>query len=112
MNFLKNIQFTHLIKIDGHLKEFNFRKSNGSLETIFTVDTIDARGKRIVFNMYDECNVWKLKQEELPNWIIENQNHLNESIRKELAVQEIYFVRPADNTVRQLSRFFSLFGLS
>lgn len=28
MHFVKNLQFTRLYKVDGCLKEFNFRKSN------------------------------------------------------------------------------------
>ncbi len=112
MTFLKNIQFTHLIKIDGCLKEFNFRKSNGSLETIFTVDTIDSKGTRIVFNMHDEGKFWKINQRELPSWIIQNEEQLNASIKKELAIQEIYFVRPGSGTPSQLHRFFSMFGIS
>lgn len=112
MTFLKNIQFSHLIKIDAHLKEFNFRKSNGSLETIFTVDTLDARGNRIIFNMYNTGNEWKIKQHELPSWIIENEKQFNESINKELLIQEIYFVKPIEPQSKQLNRFLNLFGIS
>ena len=112
MTFLKNIQFTHLIKIDGCLKEFNFRKSNGSLETIFTVDTVDLQGTRIVFNMHAEGKEWKINQKELPLWIIQNEEKLNASINNELAVQEIYFVRPDANTQSQLHKLFSMFGIN
>ncbi|MEO8770312.1 MAG: hypothetical protein ABI402_09520 [Ferruginibacter sp.] len=112
MTFLKNIQFSHLIKIDAHLKEFNFRKSNGSLETIFTVDTLDAKNNRIIFNMYDTGSEWKIKQRELPSWIMDNEMQLNESIRRELAVQDIYFVKPAEHQPKHSNRFFSLFGIS
>lgn len=48
--FIKNIQFTKLIKIDGKLKEL-IRKSNSYPEGQFTIDVIDDRGNRIIFNM-------------------------------------------------------------
>jgi hypothetical protein len=111
MTFLKNIQFSHLIKIDGHLKEFNFRKSNGSLETIFTVDTIDAKGTRIVFNMHQLSSEWKIVQQELPLWITENEHQFQQSISNELAVQEIYFIKPSVPHDNQFSKLFNLFGL-
>jgi hypothetical protein len=47
LKFVKNIQFTRLIKCDGQLKEFNFRKPNGRIEGPFTVDVIDTGNKRI-----------------------------------------------------------------
>ncbi|MEO6668271.1 MAG: hypothetical protein ABIN36_02275 [Ferruginibacter sp.] len=112
MTFLKNIQFSHLIKIDTHLKEFNFRKSNGNLETIFTVDTLDARNDRIIFNMYNTGTDWKIKQSGLPSWIMENEMQLNKSIQQELAIQEVYFVKPTAASPKQFSRFFNLFGIS
>ncbi|MFT3911728.1 MAG: hypothetical protein QM737_20055 [Ferruginibacter sp.] len=111
MTFLKNIQFSHLIKIGANLKEFNFRKSNGSLETIFTVDTIDAKGNRIVFNMHNTGNEWKIIQQELPVWILANEDQLAASIQKELAVQEIYFVKPVEQQPHQLSKLLQLLGI-
>lgn len=113
MLFLKNIQFTHLIKINGSLKEFNFRKSNGSLKTIFTVDTLDPkdpRAGRIVFNMHDTGSEWKIMQTSLPAWIIENESQLNESIYKELAIQDIYFPFSAADNKWQFSKVFSMLG--
>ena len=111
MTFLKNIQFSHLIKIDGHLKEFNFRKSNGSLETIFTVDTLDTKGTRIVFNMQQVAAEWKIVQQDLPHWITENEYQFQQSIMNELAVQEIYFIKPTEQHDTQLGKLFNLFGL-
>ena len=51
MYIVKNLQFTRLYKVDGYLKEFNFRKSNPSPDGRCSVDTIDARGNRIMFFM-------------------------------------------------------------
>ncbi len=38
IHFVKNIQFTKLLKAEGRLREFNFRKLGGQQEGIFTVD--------------------------------------------------------------------------
>ena len=114
MPFLKNIQFAQLIKIDNHLKEFNFRKSNANTETMFTVDTMDNVGNRIVFmmNYCSKSSEWKLIKTELPSWILENETRLNKVIQKELPVQEIYFADPSTNHSRQLHRLFNMFGIN
>ena len=82
MYTVKNIQFTKLYKVDGYLKEFNFRKSNATPQGRFSVDTVDARGNRIMFFMEkDEAGAWKiLTQEELPKWIVEQEPNLQEAI--------------------------------
>ena len=83
LKYIKNIQFTRLIKCDGQLKEFNFRKPNGKPEGSFTVDVIDARGNRIIFNMEMIDNVWKITTLQLPAWVLENENVFHEIIEEE-----------------------------
>ena len=83
LKFVKNIQFTRLIKADGRLKEFNFRKPNGREEGLFTVDVIDDRGNRIIFNMAKEENAWRIVSENLPSWIVESEGSFNEIIEEE-----------------------------
>ena len=83
---IRNIQFTKLIKVDGKLKEFNFRKPNGKQEGLFTVDVIDERGNRIIFNMQKEDQQWKVVTQELPKWVLENENTFNELIEKEFSI--------------------------
>lgn len=83
LKFVKNIQFTRLIKCDGQLKEFNFRKPNGKLEGPFTVDVIDAKGSRIIFNMEMKDGSWKITTGALPGWITENETPFNEMIEEE-----------------------------
>ena len=112
MTFLKNIQFTHLIKIDGHLKEFNFRKPNGNTDTMFTIDTIDPKNNRIIFNMQLAGNSWKLFQQGLPTWIMENESRLHEVIQLELSGCDIYFCPPAPANHRQFSKLLGIFGMS
>lgn len=85
IEFNKNIQFTKLIKADGHLREFNFRKINNTGGGLFSVDVSDDRGNRKMFKMQKEQNAWKLQDsEQFPEWIIKNEGLLNEMIEEEL----------------------------
>ncbi len=82
---VRNLQFTRLYKVDGYLKEFNFRKSNATPEGRFSVDTVDARGNRIMFFMEKDNTEWKiLPEQELPGWIIEQENNLQDAIETAL----------------------------
>ncbi len=87
IQFNKNIQFSKLIKADGRLREFNFRRVNGLLEELFTIDVSDDRGNRIMFKMRKEGNEWLISSEKaLPEWIISNSLHFSESIEEELRI--------------------------
>lgn len=83
MKFIKNIQFTKLIKVDGRLKEFNFRKPNGRQEGLFTVDVIDERGNRIIFNMEKTGDKWTIVTPNLPPWILSTEDTFNSLIEEE-----------------------------
>jgi hypothetical protein len=79
LEFIKNIQFTELIKCAGRLREFNFRKVQSFPEGLFTIDVCDDRGNRLMFKMVKENNHWKLFSEmPLPEWIIEKEAILGE----------------------------------
>ena len=84
--FKKNIHVTRLMKADGRLREFNFRRLNGpNGDSIFTIDVSDDRGNRILFRMQKENNVWKIADQQLlPTWIMENEGRFNEQIEEEL----------------------------
>ncbi len=84
MYAIKNIQFTRLYKVNGYLKEFNFRKSNASLEGTVSVDTIDERGNRIMFFMEKQEAGWRILPQELPDWILEQELNLDEALKAEL----------------------------
>ena len=84
IHFVKNIQFTKLLKADGRLKEFNFRKLGGMQEGLFTVDVSDDRGNRIMFRMQKEDNAWKILQQPLPDWIWKNESSFHEAIEEEI----------------------------
>lgn len=84
-SFIKNIQFTKLIKADGRLREFNFRRYNSAKQPeIFSVNVVDNRDNRIIFEMQKEENTWKIIKQQLPTWIIENEANFHESIEEEL----------------------------
>jgi len=69
MAVLKNVQFSKLIKAEGRLREFNFRKSNGIAGPVYHVDTSDDRGNRYYINMQMEDNTWTVQEKNLPPWI-------------------------------------------
>lgn len=83
LKFVRNIQFTRLIKCDGQLKEFNFRKPNGKQEGPFTVDVIDAKANRIIFNMEMQDNNWKITTADVPTWVMQSEHDFHEIIEEE-----------------------------
>jgi hypothetical protein len=87
VQFNRNIQFTKLIKAEGHLREFNFRKVNGLHEELFTVDVSDDRGNRIMFKMRKEGNEWFIDTDHpIPDWVRNYIPRYNEAIEEELRV--------------------------
>jgi hypothetical protein len=89
VQFIRNIQFTKLVKADGRQREFNFRKSNGLQEGLFTVDVSDDRGNRIIFHMQREEGIWKIIKQQLPPWIWENEANFHSLIEEELGAAGI-----------------------
>ena len=87
IQFNRNIQFSKLIKADGRLREFNFRKVNGLVEELFTVDVSDDRGNRLMFKMRKDGNDWLiLADKPMPEWIWSNSLSFNEAIEEELKI--------------------------
>lgn len=82
--FVKNIQFTKLVKAEGRLREFNFRKLNGIQENLFTVDVSDDRGNRILFRMQKEEAAWKIIPQQLPDWVWKSEPVCSNLIEEEL----------------------------
>jgi hypothetical protein len=83
IQFVKNVQFSRLIKAEGRLREFNFRKTGSGNEERCSVDTVDDRGNRIIFAMFREGGIWKLSSTLLPKWICQYEEQLNEAIEDE-----------------------------
>lgn len=84
MQFVKMIQFSRLVKSEGRLREFNFRKIKSPGEELFSVNVCNERGDRIAFNMQKKDNGWRIQPAELPKWILQNETNLNEAIEDEL----------------------------
>jgi len=84
MQFVRMVQFTRLVKINGRLREFNFRKLKSPNEEIFSVNVVNDRGDRILFNMKKEGNSWKVVGERLPDWITSGETELGQSVEDEL----------------------------
>ncbi|HEX6846801.1 MAG TPA: hypothetical protein VF144_07475 [Chitinophagaceae bacterium] len=87
IQFVKNIQFSKLIKAEGRLREFNFRKTGTGPEEKCSVDTVDDRGNRIIFSMFKEGGAWKLSSTLLPKWICQYEVQLNDAIEEEINQQ-------------------------
>jgi len=83
MQFIRNIQFTKLIKAEGRLREFNFRRLGGVNEGIYTVDVVDDRGNRIMFRMQKDGDHWKIITHPLPEWIFNYEQVFHEMIEEE-----------------------------
>jgi hypothetical protein len=73
----KNIQFTRLVKADGRLHEFNFRKLYALQEGLFNVDVADDRGNRIIFKMQKKNTDWKITDEHIPQWVTKVEQQLS-----------------------------------
>jgi hypothetical protein len=84
MRTIKNIQFSKLIKTEGRLREFNFRKSNPNGEILFFIDVTDDRSNRLFFQMQKDSEVWKIQPQLLPDWILKNENKFHEIIEEEM----------------------------
>ena len=85
LQFIKMIQFSHLLKAGGRLREFNFRKFKGPDEELFSVNVSDERGDRILFMMQKKENGWKLVPGRFPQWILDNEKSLEGLIEDELS---------------------------
>jgi len=89
VHFTKVVHFTRLIKAGGRLREFNFRKHKQQEDDVFSVDTGDDRGNRILFYMSkgDNSNWSIVKNQPLPIWITESEDKFREQIGDELQKQ-------------------------
>lgn len=86
LQFQKNIQFTKLIKADGRLREFNFRKMGGVQDGQFTLDVSDEKGNRVMLRLQKEEGIWKVQEpENVPLWILRNEKIFHDVIEEELA---------------------------
>ena len=83
MQVPRNIQFTRLIKVNGRLKEFNFRKRNREDGPQYNVDVSDERNNRFMFTMVNTSLGWKISPASLPGWILDSEGGLHDAILNE-----------------------------
>jgi hypothetical protein len=81
---LKNIQFSKLVKTEGRLREFNFRRSTPEGTILFVIDVTDDRNNRIMFQMQKDNDLWKIQPQLLPDWVVKNEDTFHELIENEL----------------------------
>jgi hypothetical protein len=84
LEFVRMVQFTRLVKADGRLREFNFRKIKSPAEELFDVNVCNDRGDRIIFGMQKKDDSWRIIPGQLPQWILQNENSLDKGIKDEL----------------------------
>ncbi len=78
----KNIQFTQLIKAGGRLREFNFRKSQGLRDPMFTIDVASESGGRHYILFRQRKEKWTLENKELISWVEEILPQLEDIIQE------------------------------
>lgn len=80
-----NLQFTKILKADGKLREFNFTKlARQRQPLVFSVDVTDNNFHRVYFDMLKENNNWKIIQQQIPGWVLENETKLHLVIEEEM----------------------------
>ena len=85
LHIIKNIQFTRNLKVNGLVREFNFRKISGPPEELFHVDVVDDRGNRIMFRMQKTGEGhWRFIHPNMPGWLLEAETGLHKIIEEEL----------------------------
>ena len=84
MQFVKMVQFTRLVKAEGQLREFNFRKLKTDGLPLFTVNVCNERGDRIIFEMQKNDADWKINSSEIPKWILQSESNIGAVIEDEL----------------------------
>ena len=71
MIFNKNIHFTKLIKVNGRVREFNFRKKYLSEGYIYNIDVSDEKGDRHYISMHKDKGTWTLQKNIIPSWLLD-----------------------------------------
>jgi hypothetical protein len=80
LTIMKNIHFTRLIKAGSSVKEFNFRKLSYAKVPTFHVDVTDDRANRLVFTLQKLEDSWVMSPLNLPQWVKDAQNSLQEIV--------------------------------
>ena len=75
--------FSKVIKAGNKLRQFNFRQTNNSDSSRYTVDVPDDKGNRIIFSLYKNAEgSWKIAAQLMPLWVHESEQSLAEAIEE------------------------------
>lgn len=74
-----NVAFTILIKVNGRLREFNFRKRS---DNNYDANTNDEHSNRYFFQMEKREGSWKMTGKDLPDWLNQNEGVISEELDK------------------------------
>jgi len=80
MRFIRNVQFTCLVKCEGKQREFNFRRRSSTEVPYYHVDTVDLAGTRYQFHMDKTKDQWKIRESTMPVWILDVESQLSTKI--------------------------------
>jgi hypothetical protein len=69
MTIQRHIAFTKLIKAEGRLREFNFRRKAGAQGAVYDIDVSDQYGRRHYFHLQQQGKDWLATNQEIPGWI-------------------------------------------
>lgn len=85
MSVRKNIQFSIRVKMEGRVRELNFRQRSADL---YDGDTSDEQGARWIFTWKHDNGNWELQSTPhggaLPGWLLHNTSAIRESFLTEL----------------------------
>lgn len=84
IQYQRNVQFTRLLKVDGRLKEFNFRRVGNGILPTYTVDVSDDKGNRIMMKV-EKDGEWKISNPEtVPNWVLKQESQFHQIIESHI----------------------------
>jgi hypothetical protein len=67
---MQNIAFSRVLKMNGRVWEFNFRKLPGE-QNAFHTDFTDAKDNRVQFVLFHDIDgTWKIKGTLVPSWVL------------------------------------------
>jgi hypothetical protein len=75
--------FSKVIKVDGKLREFNFRQTHLNDHGCYTIDVLNDKGNRIIFTIYKNADTkWKVAAQLMPMWVHNAESELAQAIEE------------------------------
>jgi hypothetical protein len=83
MLHFNHLAFSTLVKAEGRLREFNFRRKQQDGIPVYEVDVSDERGNRHYFSLAQQDQQWSVNPKFLPSWIASVMPQLPAVIREQ-----------------------------